>query len=42
MGLAMAWLLVLSARFDLIESDLRSKLLFVKHHLVDPRVTPVG
>jgi hypothetical protein len=30
------------ARFDLIESDRRSKLFYFKHNLIDPRFTPVG
>ncbi|RRD28130.1 hypothetical protein ECB98_03610 [Brucellaceae bacterium VT-16-1752] len=33
---------VLRARFDLNESDERSKLLYFKHNLIDPRFTPGG
>jgi hypothetical protein len=32
----------LRARFDLNESDRRSKLLYIEHNLIDPRFTPVG
>ncbi len=34
--------IALRALFDLTESDRRSKLLLPKHHLADPRFTPVG
>lgn len=40
--LACAPLIHFRALFDLIESDRRSKILFAKHHLFDPRFTPVG